>query len=351
MLKHIEVKNFQSHTDTVLDLHEGVNAIIGPSRNGKTALLRAIRFAVKNKPAGIGSILSHWAKNEKGNQKDPVSVSIDNVTRERGTDFNGYRVKGKELKALGQGTVPDEVQAAFRLDDVNIQQQMDKPFLLGESPGDVARFFNALVNLDDMDFYMSEIDKVKRATNAEIKSTSQEIEGLEAELAELSWIDKAEKVFGKLEKTFLKKKEKQELVDGFTEELSIYTKYVQKLQTQPDTEGMQDIIKQVETVQAQQAEISNELVNLTKQLVVFRRAENLVNLFPDTDQAQVYIKKLETIYQKKRKKRREAEELGEQIDLYTSCTNLVKGYTVEIKELQDQLPDICPLCGGELKNE
>ena len=51
-LKQITLKNFQSHKDSTIQLDRGLNAIIGPSDSGKSAIIRAIKWVLYNEPSG-----------------------------------------------------------------------------------------------------------------------------------------------------------------------------------------------------------------------------------------------------------------------------------------------------------
>ena len=68
MIKSIQIKNIQSHKDTSLEFSPGINAIVGSSNNGKSAVLRALYWARYNRPLGTDTLLSHWAVDKKGNQ-------------------------------------------------------------------------------------------------------------------------------------------------------------------------------------------------------------------------------------------------------------------------------------------
>ena len=59
MIKNLHIKNFQSHEDTFLEFHPSVNIIIGSSDSVKTAIIRALRKVVWNRPSG-DSLRSHW---------------------------------------------------------------------------------------------------------------------------------------------------------------------------------------------------------------------------------------------------------------------------------------------------
>ena len=52
MIQKLNIQNFQSHKDTKLEFHPGVNVIIGQSDSGKTAIIRALRWLIWNRPGG-----------------------------------------------------------------------------------------------------------------------------------------------------------------------------------------------------------------------------------------------------------------------------------------------------------
>jgi len=55
-IKKVEIKNFQSHQQTTLELNEGFNVITGPSDEGKSAIIRALNWVFYNEPAGTDYI-------------------------------------------------------------------------------------------------------------------------------------------------------------------------------------------------------------------------------------------------------------------------------------------------------
>ena len=48
MIKSVEFQNFQSHKKTILEFVPGVNIIVGLSDAGKSAVMRAIKWCLKN---------------------------------------------------------------------------------------------------------------------------------------------------------------------------------------------------------------------------------------------------------------------------------------------------------------
>lgn len=153
MIRSLRIRNFQSHEDTTLALHPGVNVLIGSSDQGKSAVVRAIRWVVLNLPRGE-RYRSRW-----GGDTEVELVLQDGVvvSRTRTNKVNGYSCQssmtsstGNVWKALASG-VPEEVQQILRLSEVNLQLQHDASFMLAQSPADLARFLNNMVGLELID--------------------------------------------------------------------------------------------------------------------------------------------------------------------------------------------------------
>ena len=190
-MHRVTIHNFQSHKDTVLELSPTVNSLEGVSDSGKSAVLRAMLWCLTNKPDGV-AFASNWAKDKKGKLKDEVSVSIDNITRSRNATVNGYTkfVAGKDpqtYEAL-KGTVPPDIENAINIGSVNIQRQMDPPFLLSSTPGDAARYVNELIGLEEIDTYQKAL-KGKAHDNANsLKDENKRLSDAEAALSQYDWV-------------------------------------------------------------------------------------------------------------------------------------------------------------------
>ena len=147
MIKTLEINNFQSHKKTLLNFHPGVNVIIGTSDSGKSAVLRALRWVCTGIPRGDG-FRSHWGGDTE------VSLETDNciVTRGKTNADNVYLLNEEtEFRAFGT-EVPEEITAALNLDEsVNLQKQLDQPYLISETPGAVAQHFNRMAHLEKID--------------------------------------------------------------------------------------------------------------------------------------------------------------------------------------------------------
>jgi exonuclease SbcC len=195
MINKMTLENFQSWPLTTFNFHKGVNVITGVSDSGKTAILRAYRAFAENKPGGTAYV-SDWIKTKGGGIKKGQICAVT-IEKENGTatrfrnEANGYSVNGKVLEAIGTG-VPEEATKFLNMDEVNLQKQMDPPFLLGATPGEVSRFFNKMIKLESIDKCLSLAKKRKLETSTALNINKAAIEEIEADIENLSNLEELE---------------------------------------------------------------------------------------------------------------------------------------------------------------
>lgn len=196
MIQTLEIQNRQSWATGRLDFSPGINLIIGRGTSGKSAILRALRWALEN-TAGESQI-SNWIKRTtKG--KDPkkvldgessvtVTTPKGTLKRFRNTEANGYSIGDKTLKAIGAG-VPDEVKDFFGISDINIQRQHDLPFLISLPGSQVSAYLNRVVGIEEIDRYLTAstscIREAKKVHTALLEAQEQDTKALDA----LGWVD------------------------------------------------------------------------------------------------------------------------------------------------------------------
>lgn len=191
MITELHIQNFQSHKDSHLTFDPGVNIIIGPSDAGKTAIIRALRWAIWNRPQG-DSMRSNWG----GETEVSISFTEPNlevepeVIRHKGKT-DEYIMNGMSFKAL-RGEVPKEVQQVINISEVNLQRQLDSPFLLSNTAGEVALHFNKVANLDKIDTATQKINSWIRELTNVIKFKEDQISTLSGELKAFDHLEKFE---------------------------------------------------------------------------------------------------------------------------------------------------------------
>lgn len=203
MLDAVKIKNFQSHEASELQFSPGVNVIIGPSDAGKSAVFRALIWGISNRPLG-DAFRSEW-----GGETRVVLRTTDNITVERTKDKNknSYFVNGTELKAFGSDP-PESVQEALLMDEVNIQNQTDPPFLFVNSPGEVAQMLNKAASIDDID---RAINGLRRGLTHLRQSIKQKEEQLQKQKEEIKQYKDLPALESKIEELETLEKKEQEL--------------------------------------------------------------------------------------------------------------------------------------------
>lgn len=344
MIKSIKIKNIQSHKETELNLHKGINCIIGSSNNGKSAILRAFYWVRYNRPLGIDSLCSHWAINEKGNQIDDMEVTVDNgniITRRRTKSENQYIVNNKELNVV-KSDIPSEVEQAFRLSDTNIQKQLDEPFLLSNTNGEVAKYFNSIVRLDVIDKVLTKAETTRRKNKQEIETLEKIIKNQELKLSQYDWLETSEKLITKYEN--VKSKNDKLLL----EQKKLYSSIIDfenltKNKNKYNFTKSKELIEEIEKLKLSISELKSKIDSLQNTIDDF----NSIKIYPSFEKEKKLMTKISNLDN--------IQELNSKIAILQNsvseviaCSNVIEWKKKEINDLKDKLPEICPVCGGKL---
>lgn len=348
MIKKIKIENIQSHKETELELSSGINAIVGSSNNGKSAILRAFYWLVYNRPLGVDNLLSHWAFDKKGNQILPMKVSIENekgtITRFRTKDLNQYIINGEELNVV-KTDVPEQVEKTLCLTDTNIQRQQDAPFLLSLTSGQVAQYFNKTVRLDIIDRVLSNAESRRRKLNQDIKTNSELLKETQKKHEKYEWLEQAEKLLIKYENISKKNaelKEQVEILENQIQEFEKYSEVKEKYNFIPEVK--KNLIKIKESENKVQ-ELEENIENINSDLELYDSCKNKNYDFSESKKIINKIREINT-----KDIQTQINELEEQIENFEDSESNVRINKREIINLKKELPDVCPLCGGIMKN-
>ena len=204
-INKIDLINFQSHKFTSLDFDDGLNVIVGPSDNGKTAILRAIRWVLFNEPQGMGMLR---------NNEDFVSVRLYfnndySVERKRSKKENLYIIYNEktgevqEFNSLRTG-LPPEVSNVMKIKKImldksndinfNIQFQHDGPFMFSFTATQKSALIGKMYNLDVVDKAIDDTNKDIKSQKSDIKRINEEIKELDEKILAYNDIEKEEKL-------------------------------------------------------------------------------------------------------------------------------------------------------------
>ena len=198
MIDSLLIENFQSHKHTELGFSPGVNVIVGSSDCGKSAVLRALNWIVNNHPSGDGFV-SWWDKKTKC--KVTLKVDGNEISRIRGKGQgpNKYFLGDEKLTGFGQG-VPEEITEVINLNEMNIQRQHASPYLLDDTPGEVGRKLNKVVNLDIIDEVFKKVRSRYMEVNQVVTLENERLGKLREDYAGYNYLDQLESDLGLAEK-------------------------------------------------------------------------------------------------------------------------------------------------------
>lgn len=346
MIQSLEVNNFQSHKHSELVFHKGVNVIVGPSDSGKSALLRSLKYLLFSKPTG-DAFRSKWGGDTK------VSIVVDKhvVSRVKAKD-NMYVLDDSEFKAV-KSDVPKEIQDVLNVSDLNLQQQIDGPFLINRTPGEVAKFFNHIANFDKIDLSISNIKKWINTLTSTLSVKEQDLLTSTEKLKSFEYLAQFEadlQVVEKLqEKRDTKETEYKALLDitcSIQEVDAELTVYSELIKCEADVDAILELIEKRDVA-------IEALDNLKLDAGCVFAAQNLITKSDKLLQLEPLIKEIDAVSEKYDKQLVIYDELQ---DLITSIHSVEAQIYVSDRlfdrlhsEFEANMPDVCPLCNSNLE--
>lgn len=263
----ITLKNFQGHEESSLDIvRPGINVLVGKSRAGKSAIVRAIEAL-----CGQGPMYRRRGSKE-------TRVEWDGCARIRSNTKNKFEIDG----AMRSDT-PKELQDRLRLSAINFRPQHQPYFLLADSPGAVAREMNKLTDLGVIDYVVGALKKSVKDTEAEVKVAAGNVTLLEKKVAGFDWAVAAAEDLKKIEDLQAEAVEVGARVSALETVLTELDKIEDYLDFMPPTS----------TVWIDQLDVrlsTTEMENLTRTVSEIEEVESwLASLPPDASQELVRV--------------------------------------------------------------
>jgi len=347
MIKQLEIKNFQSHRDTCLDFVPGVNVIVGKSQSGKTAILRALQWVCFNRPRG-NRFVSIFSKNKRAFAK----VEFDNeviVELSKTKNETIYSLKkkgeGKVFKKFSSD-VPDLVREAINLGSINIQNQLEEPFLVLDNGGRIAQEIAKITQIEKVDKWLSALNSMYLKTNQNVKFLKKEKEEISKKLKKLKNLDvvqerlqAGEKIERKLNLSY----QKWRFLSDWLNEFEMIKLEIEKLSS---LELIDEKRKKIDLIFDEYRELMNKLL-------LFNEFLKCCDLIFDLENKLEIVEKGETIVQK-------LCELIEKEDIFAQILEIED----IIKEKEDELFNLkqryiemlrkakrCPFCLSVISEE
>ena len=145
MITRIELTNFMSHANTVIEPTSGLTVLTGPNNIRKSAIVAALQIMCRNENSTY--VMRH------GERQCSVKVDTDDGhhVEWRRRNSPSYVIDGQTFDRLRGSGLPDELHQALRMPtvdasgdddfDIHFGTQKSPIFLLAGSPATAARFF------------------------------------------------------------------------------------------------------------------------------------------------------------------------------------------------------------------
>jgi len=348
MIKELSIQNFQSHADTKLEFDKGVNVIVGSSDSGKTAILRALFWVLENRPTGVGFISNFASKKEVCKVTAQLSEG-GSISRIRGESDNKYVVNGTSLEAVGT-SVPEEVTKAFNMTDVNISRQMDAPFLVSSTSGEVARFLNKTIKLDLIDTILASTESNKRKAKQETIRLEKEIEDVEDSITKLSWVHEAKKLATKIDIIEGRIDKSTRTITELSEQVENYKTYYRIIDDTssiiPKAEILISSIKELNSKIQKDTATHDMIGSILDKDILY---SDILKSIPDITQAEEKIKRIRELLVKAKEKNDTMNTINDAVIDLDALANNITTYDLAISDLKKRMPNVCPYCKGVLK--
>ena len=195
MLQSLHLKRFQAHDDFFIEFDPFITVITGQTDAGKSSILRALQWTCLNRPSGDSFI-----RNKQGTAEAILQVDDRTITRKRGKGINFYQLDDKEFEAFGIGTVPDEIASFLNLSEASFQNQLDAHFWLSQTPGQVSKELNSVINLGMIDKTMAWLSSETRKAKSVVNVSESRLKSSRERRDDLVWIQDADAALAILER-------------------------------------------------------------------------------------------------------------------------------------------------------
>lgn len=348
MIKKLILRNFQSHRFSEFEFDEGLNVIVGKSDNGKSAALRALRWLCKNKPSG-DSICSWW-----GGVTEVTAELYDGNTISRIKDGskNIYHLNDLEFTAFGT-EVPKEIVEVLNINDINLQAQFDRPFLLDSSAGEVAVHFNKIAHIDQIDSSVKKITSWIKVLENDVNVKTEMINTLNKDAEKFLYLDKMEtdvEVLESLELQTSQQNARLNKLKGLIQSINTADKeIVEKSKDLLAENAIVSLLELYTTKDSRQKEVSKLKAHIASIHVLAYKLEEERQLI-STESMVTSILGNWTSREQESKKVRTLKDMAVNIRTTEVQLDLRKK---TVKELEtrfiDNFPETCPLCGQNKK--
>ena len=348
MISSVHIKNFQKHKDLSLEFTPGINVITGKSDAGKSAVIRAIRWVLENRPSGNKFKSKGTAPSTSVNVD--LVINDEEISRTKSTSKNEYFFKGETYKAMGSD-VPEPISDFTNISSLNIQRQFDEHFLFQYPDSKVSKMINDVSGMEEIVLALEETNRRVRKGKSEEEFICELIDEKEKEIQKLTKYEIFESKIFRIKRS-IKKLEKKEYKVEKLRKLLVQAKKIQKEKIHKNI--LNKIIKGYHNV----IEISYQLIPKIESTERLKKAIDRYRILDN--EPKINFSKIDSKVSDLVKKKRQLEKkinqefnLEKKIESYKNLSNRSDELSEEIKELEKSIAilkkklKVCPTCNKE----
>ncbi len=352
MIKALNIFNFLSHKKTKVEFSPGVNVIVGATDSGKSVFIHAISWLKDNRPSG-SSFRSYWGGNTR------VEIITDElvITRTKTDKENIYSIgeikgtKSFEFKAF-KSSIPEEVQKALNMSEINVQSQFDPFFLLNKSPGEVALHFNKVANLDKIDSSRNKAQTIIRQLEGNLKVARHDLDGRTEDLKQYLELDTIEGIIVDIELKERQLNKKISQVQYMTGVVLDYRSLSKKIEKESKLLSAELLINSVLQYSKQIKEVYESKESLRALYLTILSNDKLISVIDKYTAAEKLVLSLLKINVDLWEQKNELEQLEVSINYISFVTESQKKLKKDLekfeKEFHKNIGEVCPLCGEKI---
>lgn len=272
MSMKVQVKNYQIIKNAEAEFVPGLNVIVGPSNNGKTSFIKAIKSLIYTEP---GSTPIRF-----GTQSYIVGIQYNGhtVILQKGLKDSAYLVDGEKFTKYGTST-PEEVSKALGIrelelngkkEKINFWDQMNYPFLLDKSSTELFRFIVDSGEDDQISAALKDMVSDRQGINKDINQLQGSIMVLDEQIAS-----------------------KTKEIDNLKPRLDV-SKEIIKMQTKvANVRQMNDLLEKIKSLQSKQLELQKQYNKVEAESKIY--TESVLKLQDSYEKSSIYSNTLQRI--------------------------------------------------------
>jgi len=346
MLEYLHLKDWQSHRDTHLEFHPGVNVIVGENNAGKTAIVRALWTLVFN-PMG------YMKKFRRFKSKTWPTIEIGwkghTIVRNR----NGYILDDKVYKAV-RDTIPTPIKELLNLTELNFKTIREDLFFISMAPGARAKLLSKVTGLDMQEFFVGYCTKQIATIKDSIKTQEHLKTQYRKEISELTPVLELEDPIATIDATINELVVAEESFNSIANAYNSILELEDTIDRKEDIEEFRDIVDEASRICLERSELENRLSRLKETVLelqqlekIFSRRQKMVELSELMDKAAKAVEDMTLVGA-------DADKINAALDMLVEIQEAINETTKKVEELRERKREllrdmgICPLCETEI---